>query len=1028
MFSMIILFQLIQTYQGYLNTAYQSNHPDETLFIADHLYQYHQNFKNLELFLNRKESPKITLLKRWLLMKHLIHQGDEVRLETLKREMGFPDMIKIAYRGNCTIPMQFKPVQYNKVPTGILEPNQFFHLQGNGCFFVKIKPEFRNLYLSSKTDFTLYMSQKQSKGIFLKKGSYRNPHIISVIPGKTIILKLVMNGDQTGIMIRNRDDNEFISMLKSSFLRNFINDTLSSDLGNKRYPFIYLPRLLKVSSSEKQIALIKHQDNPQLKGYLNYLYYGLKNHRYLQERILKKLHHIFPDEDLVNPEYQRLFGQDKVVIKKPSPSLLGDANYRYHLLQYGKHQSIEKELLIWAQLLHFFPYNRDLITRYCRRMIQFPDQFNINYINSFTKELPDIRLLLAEIALLRGDQERHQIILKQLMIDYPAFQGELFSGKFPILQHVPEILIQIKEQIDARNDTRVVFRRKEINLDERMNYIINYQEAIYLSQKDQAVMLGGYAIDYIDLEERVTIKKAGLYRNGNWIPIRHYTIAAPYDRADFYSDLKVIQYHLKDEIQPGDTFYISYTLKSSSKRNYFNGMYSSIERLTDPLPVEQTTLKIRYPKSRELYYYTPDQELLEEKSTDERYHTLIFSSKDLPGEVYERYPVPLLERVPYVVISTFKEWRDVRNWFNRLIKPVKKLKREDRSRIKKMVTTAKLTHKEEIIRYFYNHLMKQIRYIGIELGVHSYKPYAPERILEKGYGDCKDRANLFVELLKIFNIPAEIVLVRTQQFGSIPQERPAHIYFNHAIVYLPQQKIYLDLTDPEIPFGELPQEDFNSTVFHLSGKRGVQQLKAPSKHVTDLDITYEAGAKRDLKMTMKQSYQGVPGQHFRQSIDQQRPETFLEPLLHRYFQRPIDLKSPSFLYSKKIITGWVATVTLSDQITRGYTIIPFFKKGDLWEPKLARQRSREGNFRFLYRFEDRRYFHLKGAILVEGFSPITIENDYFSFSLKTHAEGVESIFKIKVLQIPKDGYEHFKQELHRVDQVLRREYRIKWKK
>ena len=55
----------------------------------------------------------------------------------------------------------------------------------------------------------------------------------------------------------------------------------------------------------------------------------------------------------------------------------------------------------------------------------------------------------------------------------------------------------------------------------------------------------------------------------------------------------------------------------------------------------------------------------------------------------------------------------------------------------------------------------EVRYMGIEMGVNSHKPHAPDAVFAQRFGDCKDKTYLFCTLLQGMNIPAYPVLVNT---------------------------------------------------------------------------------------------------------------------------------------------------------------------------------------------------------------------------------------------------------------------------
>ena len=78
------------------------------------------------------------------------------------------------------------------------------------------------------------------------------------------------------------------------------------------------------------------------------------------------------------------------------------------------------------------------------------------------------------------------------------------------------------------------------------------------------------------------------------------------------------------------------------------------------------------------------------------------------------------------------------------------------------------------------------RYVGLEFGIHGYKPYKVTQVLARRFGDCKDKASLMVALLREVGIDAELVLVRTRRGGRIDAEPASLAVFDHAIVYVPK--------------------------------------------------------------------------------------------------------------------------------------------------------------------------------------------------------------------------------------------------
>jgi len=102
---------------------------------------------------------------------------------------------------------------------------------------------------------------------------------------------------------------------------------------------------------------------------------------------------------------------------------------------------------------------------------------------------------------------------------------------------------------------------------------------------------------------------------------------------------------------------------------------------------------------------------------------------------------------------------------------------------------------------------QDIRYVSIALGLGGYQPRAPADVVAAGYGDCKDKATLFVAMANRLGFRAYPVLLNSET--QTERALPAVAQFNHAIaaVERPEGRRYVDLTASLTPYGELPISD-----------------------------------------------------------------------------------------------------------------------------------------------------------------------------------------------------------------------------
>ncbi len=153
----------------------------------------------------------------------------------------------------------------------------------------------------------------------------------------------------------------------------------------------------------------------------------------------------------------------------------------------------------------------------------------------------------------------------------------------------------------------------------------------------------------------------------------------------------------------------------------------------------------------------------------------------------------------------------------------------------------------------------QIRYVGLEFGVHSLRPYPVADVLARSFGDCKDKATLLAALLAEVGVDAEVTLVRTGSNGRVDPGIASLAPFDHAIVWLPKQGLWLD---PTVRFhgpGELPEGDLGGQALRVPRSppatgAALVELPWPTPEANgrseDLTLTLQPDGSGELTLTI----------------------------------------------------------------------------------------------------------------------------------------------------------------------------------
>ena len=169
-------------------------------------------------------------------------------------------------------------------------------------------------------------------------------------------------------------------------------------------------------------------------------------------------------------------------------------------------------------------------------------------------------------------------------------------------------------------------------------------------------------------------------------------------------------------------------------------------------------------------------------------------------------------------------WNGIAEWYyNTFFKSQLVITDSLRSFAKQL--TGSSSSNEEKIKSIYNYIQR-IRYVAIQLGQSGLQPAFPQDVLNRKYGDCKDKAILCIALLRSLGIEAFPVLVLTADIGILDSKFP-NWDFNHMIVKAQSDNnkiFWMDPTSEYSPFGTLPWEDqdINVLAFNNDGNGSIE--------------------------------------------------------------------------------------------------------------------------------------------------------------------------------------------------------------
>ena len=294
-----------------------------------------------------------------------------------------------------------------------------------------------------------------------------------------------------------------------------------------------------------------------------------------------------------------------------------------------------------------------------------------------------------------------------------------------------------------------------------------------------------------------------------------------------------------DDVRTGDIVEYSYSVKGNNPalgNNLFGGF-----DLQWSVPVAQVLYKIITTPEKPVYFKSH----LSNQS---------FQSKKKQGLVLYRYEnthVPALHvdkdlpswyfPYPWIQTSAHPNWQAVVDW----ALPFYKLPQVTADNVIASIVNIGLENKSTEIKLLaaLDFVQDQIRYTGIEIGISSYKPHQPSLVMERRFGDCKDKVMLLMSILKNLGFDVYPVLVNSKQIRQLDLLLPSPTDFNHVIVLVKHEgKAYW--LDPTIKgqagnLANIYQPDYGHGLIIKAGNEKLTTIKPNTINKKEVFETFE---------------------------------------------------------------------------------------------------------------------------------------------------------------------------------------------
>jgi len=340
-------------------------------------------------------------------------------------------------------------------------------------------------------------------------------------------------------------------------------------------------------------------------------------------------------------------------------------------------------------------------------------------------------------------------------------------------------------------------------------------------------------------------------------------------------------------LAPGDVVEFSFAVDDTANQNAYADYFGDLIYPEESIPKGLWRYVLISPGSRRIHSTVHGSlKIHREEISAGGGSVEVFEAREVPAAIEEPGSTGETAGLSYLHLSTYSSWDHLGAWYRGLVRnqmiPDNRIRKTARDLVRGLTTT------EEKVAAIYGWVVSATRYVGLEFGIHGYKPYRAPLVVSRGFGDCKDKASLLVTMLETVGVDAEFALVRTRSLGPIERTPASLSVFNHAIAHVPSIDLWLDGTAEHHGSGELPFQDQGIMALLLT-EDGVRLTTTPytapdenrTRTRTRVILDPDGDAKMEVE-TITSGALGAPSLRKQLGTERTRRERFEGSLVNAY--------------------------------------------------------------------------------------------------------------------------------------------------
>lgn len=269
-----------------------------------------------------------------------------------------------------------------------------------------------------------------------------------------------------------------------------------------------------------------------------------------------------------------------------------------------------------------------------------------------------------------------------------------------------------------------------------------------------------------------------------------------------YTDRRVQRYSISG-VAPGTIVDWSYT--TEELKPFLPGDFLQYWGVTTGAPVMRSRFLVDAPATLKMRIRETNLDFKRRQSTASGRTVYTWARANVPKSEPEPFAADSNPVWMSVLVGSPMTWDDIASWYARNAKGRYTVTRAVKEKVAEQVRDARTL--DDSIAAVHRWVAQDIRYVSIALGLGGYQPRLPDEVISTGYGDCKDKATLFITALRAMGVNAWPVLLNAG--GGVQQALPSLDQLDHVIAAIgaPGRYEYADLTSSLTPLGQLPPSE-----------------------------------------------------------------------------------------------------------------------------------------------------------------------------------------------------------------------------